>query len=77
MRKRTRSESSVSSGENTQKVSEPGASVAIQPKREFEADRARQAFEQIRAIRRRSHSMTVEEILSARNEGRSRALDNI
>ena len=42
----------------------------IQPEREFDAERARQAFEDIRELRKRVRPMTVEEILSARDEGR-------
>jgi prevent-host-death family protein len=42
----------------------------IQPEREFDAERARQAFEEILEIRKGTLPMTVEEILSARDEGR-------
>ena len=45
----------------------------IQPEsdQEFDAERARQAFEQIRELRKNIVPMTVDEILSARDEGRS------
>lgn len=42
----------------------------IQPEKEFDADRAKQAFEDIRELRKRVRPMTVDEILSARDEGR-------
>jgi prevent-host-death family protein len=42
----------------------------IQPEREFDAERATLAFERIRELRKRVVPMTVEEILSARDEGR-------
>lgn len=42
----------------------------IQPERDYDAERAKQAFEWIRELRKRVRPMTVEEILSARDEGR-------
>ncbi len=42
----------------------------IQPERDFDAERAKLAFERIRELRKRVVPMTVEEILSARDEGR-------
>lgn len=42
----------------------------IQPEREFDAERAKRAFEQMRELRKRIGSMTVEEILAARDQGR-------
>lgn len=42
----------------------------IQPEKEFDAERSKEAFEQIRALRARVVPMSVEEILSARDEGR-------
>lgn len=42
----------------------------IQPERDFDAERAKQAFERIRELRKRVSPMSVEEILSARDEGR-------
>jgi prevent-host-death family protein len=42
----------------------------IQPEPDPDAERAKLAFEQIREIRKRVVPMTVEEILSARDEGR-------
>jgi prevent-host-death family protein len=44
----------------------------IQPERdkEIDAERAKQAFERIRELRKRVRPMTVDEILSARDEGR-------
>jgi len=55
-------------------ITRHGKRVArIQPERdrEFDAEQARQAFERIREIRKRTLPMTVDEILSARDEGRS------
>ncbi len=52
-------------------ITRHGKQIArIQPEREFDAERAKQAFEQIRELRKRIGSMTVEEILAARDEGR-------
>jgi len=42
----------------------------IQPEKQFDPARAAQAFERIRELRKRVRPMTVEEILSARDEGR-------
>jgi prevent-host-death family protein len=44
----------------------------IQPERdrEIDAERAKRAFERIRELRKRVRPMTVDEILSARDEGR-------
>ena len=42
----------------------------IQPERDFEAEKAKQAFEQIRELREHVAPLTIDEILSARDEGR-------
>jgi hypothetical protein len=42
----------------------------IQPEREFNSEQSKQAFEQIRELRKGILPMTVEEILAARDEGR-------
>jgi prevent-host-death family protein len=42
----------------------------IQPEKDDDADRTKQAFEDIRELRKRVRPMTVDEILSARDEGR-------
>lgn len=42
----------------------------IQPERDFDARRAKNAFAVIREIRQRTHHMSINEILSARDEGR-------
>jgi len=42
----------------------------LQPEQDFDSERAKRAFETIRQIRSRTAPMTVEEILSARDEGR-------
>ena len=42
----------------------------IQPERDFEAEKAKQAFEQIRELREYVAPLTIDEILSARDEGR-------
>lgn len=52
-------------------ITRHGKRVArIEPEREFDAERAEQAFERIKELRKRVLPMTVEEILSARDEGR-------
>ena len=42
----------------------------IQPEQDFDPERARQAFENIRELRKRTVPTSLEEILSARDEGR-------
>jgi prevent-host-death family protein len=52
-------------------VTRHGKRIArIQPERDFDAEQARQAFERMRGLRKQIGSMTVEEILAARDEGR-------
>jgi prevent-host-death family protein len=52
-------------------VTRHGKRIArIQPERQFDAERAQQAFERMRELRKQVVPMTVEEILAARDEGR-------
>lgn len=44
--------------------------ASITPEREFDPERAKQAFENIKALRERTLPMSLDEILSARDEGR-------
>jgi len=60
----------VESGE-TVIITRHGKPIArIQPERDFDADRAKRAFAVISEIRQRALPMSVDEILSARDEGR-------
>jgi prevent-host-death family protein len=52
-------------------ITRHGKRVArLSPDREIDRERAKQAFANIRALRERTLPVTVEEILSARDEGR-------
>ena len=52
-------------------ISRHGKEVAVlAPRHENDHERARRAFENIRELRKRTLPMSLEEILSARDEGR-------
>jgi prevent-host-death family protein len=52
-------------------ITRHGKPVArIQPERVFDSEKAKQAFDRIRELRTRTLPTTLEEILSARDEGR-------
>jgi prevent-host-death family protein len=52
-------------------ITRHGKQVAfISPRPEADRERAKRAFSQIRELRKRTHSLSVDEILSARDEGR-------
>lgn len=58
-------------GGETIVITRHGRRVArIQPEKDFHAEDFKQAFEQIRELRKRIVPMTIDEILSARDEGR-------
>ena len=60
----------VENGE-TVVITRHGKAIArISPQVEVDRERTRQAMESIRAIRERTKPMSIEEILSARDEGR-------
>jgi len=52
-------------------ITRHGKPVArIQPEKVFDAEKAKQAFDRIRELRKRTLPTSLEEILSARDEGR-------
>jgi prevent-host-death family protein len=52
-------------------ITRRGKTVArIQPERSFDAVRAKEAFDRIRELRKRTKPTSLEDILSARDEGR-------
>jgi prevent-host-death family protein len=60
----------VENGE-TVVITRHGKAIArLSPQMEIDQERTRQAMESIRAIRERTKPMSLEEILSARDEGR-------
>ena len=52
-------------------ITRHGKAVArIQPEPEFDREKAKQAMENIRELRKRTKPVSLEEILSTRDEGR-------